>query len=115
MRTSPRFNEAAANCCGILFHCLKMGCHHSGFNEAAANCCGIRGRSPNLLPEDVASMRPQQIAAEYANALILPALAKSGFNEAAANCCGIPEKNSRYWLLSLGFNEAAANCCGIPR
>ncbi len=40
-----RFNEAAANRCGIRASVRREDADGAGFNEAAANRCGIRKKT----------------------------------------------------------------------
>ena len=59
------FNEAAANCDGILGGHSARPEHYVRFNEAAANCDGIRGHDLVSVALFGASMKPPQIATEY--------------------------------------------------
>ena len=90
----PRFNEAGADCPGMLLEGGREGESH--------------------LP---ASMRPGQTAPECQHGRTpSPPIPNPRFNEAGADCPGMPEIQATSNVPILNrFNEAGADCPGMRR
>ena len=110
------FNEAGADCPGMLAETGHSSIIKPGFNEAGADCPGMPcRRDANTGGYQHASMRPGQTAPECGGCRCLASGASTSFNEAGADCPGMPAHAPPPFRVSFsGFNEAGADCPGMP-
>ena len=108
-----RFNEAAAYRCGKRRAATSSRRAGARFNEAAAYRCGKpEGLRFREVIAQLASMRPQHIAAENSRTADAGSRSSPRFNEAAAYRCGKRGRRGGGRRRPARFNEAAAYRCG---